>query len=83
MLSNLGSGLAFRGFTPNTGLHVAVIAGNIMEWAVVAEMCYAFNHVLIGIHDTFSAAAKSTILARDPAPSIDVRSSHIFTHTNV
>ena len=73
MLSNLGSGLAFRGFTPNRGMHVAVIAGNIMEWAVIAEMCYAFNHVLIGIHDTFSAASKIAILTRDPAPNIDVR----------
>ena len=73
MLSDLGSGLAYRGFTPNKGLQMAVIAGNIVEWAIIAEMCYAFNHVLIGIHETFSTAAKSVILTKDPAPSIDVR----------
>ncbi|KAI6652269.1 Long-chain-fatty-acid--CoA ligase 1 isoform X3 [Oopsacas minuta] len=72
MFSNLGSGLANRGFAPGQGLHMTIIAGNIVEWAFIAEMCYAYNHILVGIHDTFSIAAKTAILTIDPAPKIDV-----------
>lgn len=80
MFSNLGSGLANRGFAPSQGIHVAVIAGNIMEWAVIAEMCYAYNHILIGIHDTFSIPAKTAILTKDPIPTIDVSTYDISTY---
>ena len=72
MLSNLGAGLALRGFAPNTGVQMAIIAGNIYQWVVIAEMCYAYNHVLIAIHDTFSPNDKITILKKEPAPKIDV-----------
>lgn len=52
-ITHLGSGLASLGIDPNSRQHICLLCENIMEWVLVAEMCYAYNHILVAVHNTF------------------------------